>query len=112
MKFDGRGARRLESENLLAYRVFDSNQQVVGQGIVRTLDISRTGISFEAFSPLQKETRIELTIGIGPDVVRAMGTIKNCTAITEKTFHVGVEFDFLSEDDLNKIAMVYPDILK
>ncbi len=112
MKFDGRGAKRLESENLLAYRVFDSKQQVVGQGVVRTLDISRTGISFEAFTPLEKETRVELTIGIGPDVVKTMGTIKNCKALTEKTFHVGVEFDFLSEDDLNKIAMVYPDILK
>lgn len=112
MKFEGRGAKRLESENLLAYRLLDKEHRVIGQGVVKTLDISRTGISFETFTPMEVNSRIELTIGIGPDVVKTMGTIKNCKSFTKKTFQVGVEFDFLSEDDLSKIGMVYPDIFK
>ncbi len=112
MKFEGRGAKRLESENLLAYRLFDETLQVIGQGIVKTLDISRTGVSIKTFDTMKIGSRIELTIGIGEDVVKTMGTVKNSKSISEKEFQIGVEFDFLSEDDLIKIGMVYPDIFK
>ncbi|RLD13363.1 hypothetical protein DRI50_07320 [candidate division KSB1 bacterium] len=112
MKFEARGAKRFESENLLSYQLFDKNKQVIDQGIAKTIDISKTGVSIETFHPMQTESRIELTMGIGVDVVKAMGTVKNSKPYSEKTFQIGIEFDFLSEDDLKKIGMVYPDIFK
>ncbi|MCD6375419.1 MAG: PilZ domain-containing protein [Caldisericaceae bacterium] len=111
MDFNGRAAKRLESENLLAFQLFDDQDQVILQGVVKTIDISRTGISIESFDPMEVGRKIELTIGLGENVVKAKGTIKNCVNKTEKTYHVGIEFEYLSDDDLNKIAMVYPEIL-
>ncbi len=111
MEFNGRGAKRLESENLLAFQLFDDQNQVILQGVVKTIDISRTGISIESFQPMEINRKIELTIGFGENVVKARGTVKNCVGKTEKTYHVGIEFDYLSDDDLNKIAMVYPGLL-
>ena len=112
MKFEARGARRLESENLLAYRLFDGSGQVIDQGVAKTLDISKTGVSIASFHPMETGSRIELTIGIGRDVVKTMGTVKNNKPYDEKTHQIGIEFDFLSEEDLMKIGMVYPEILK
>lgn len=112
MDFSGRGAKRLETENLLAFQLFDDKKRVILQGVVKTIDISRTGISIESFEPMEENRKIELTIGIGENVVKARGTVKNCTPRTEKTYHIGIEFEYLSDDDLNKIAMVYPEILR
>lgn len=112
MQFKARGAKRFESENLLSYQLFDENKQVINQGVAKTLDISKTGVSIETFWDMQIGNRIELTMGIGADVVKAMGTIKNSKVHGKKTFQVGIEFDFLSEEDLKKIGMVYPDIFK
>ncbi len=110
--FNGRGAKRLEAEKLLAYRLFDEKQRVISEGVVKTIDISRTGISIETFEPIAVDSKIELTIGLGQDVVKAMGTVRNRKPLTDKTYQVGIEFDFLSDEDLGKIAMVYPEILR
>ncbi len=112
MEFDGRGAKRLETENLLAFQLFDDQQQVILQGVVKTIDISRTGISIESFQAMDIDRKIELTIGLGENIVKARGTVKNCVNRSENTYHVGIEFDYLSDDDLNKIALVYPEILR
>ncbi len=112
MEFVGRGAKRLETDNLLAFKLFDTQGRVTLQGVVKTIDISRTGISIDSFDPMEVGSKIELTIGFGEDIVKANGTIKNCVKRSEKTYHVGIEFDYLSDDDLNKIALVYPEILR
>jgi len=112
MEFEGRGAPRVESENLLAFRLFDDKQNVINAGMVKTLDISRTGIAIESSLPLEVGHKIELTIGMGDEVVKAMGTIQNQKEMSNGEYHVGIAFDFLTDDDLNKIGMVYPSILK
>lgn len=112
MEFKGRGAPRVESDNLLAYRLFDSEAKEIGGGMVKAFDISRTGVAIEAPYPMDAGFRIELTIGMGDDVVRAKGVVQNSKKVDEHTYHIGIEFDFLTDEDLNKIGMVYPEILK
>ena len=112
MFFDGRGAARIETESLLAFRLLDAENQVINEGMVKTIDISRTGIAIEAPLPMPPGQRIELTIGIGDDVVKTRGTVQNMNKLAEKKYQVGIQFDYLSEEDLSKIGMVYPDILK
>jgi len=41
-----------------------------------------------------------------------MGTVQNQKKIAPDVYHIGIAFDFLTEEDLNKIGMVYPSILK
>jgi hypothetical protein len=49
---------------------------------------------------------------VGNGIVKTTGIIENCKPSSLNHFHVGVRFDFLTEDDLNKIGLVYPSILK
>ena len=111
MEFKGRGAERVPTDNLLAFTVISQDGQPVYQGVARTLNISRSGIALEYNIPFEKEFRIELTIGMGSEVVKTTGTIKNVAELTPGIFQIGVQFDFLTEDDLNAIAMVYPSVL-
>ncbi len=69
MEFEGRAAPRIESENLLSFRLFDLEQKVVNEGLVKTLDISRTGVAIASKVPMETGYRIELTIGMGDEVV-------------------------------------------
>ena len=112
MNFEGRGSKRVDSENLLAYRLFDKDKNVISDGMVKTLDISKTGIAISSQKPMEPGYKIELTIGLGEEVVKAHGMVKNQKSLPNKQYQIGIEFDFLTEEDLNKIGMLYPSILK
>ena len=112
MEFEGRAAPRVESENFLSFRLFDKENNIINEGIVKTMDISRTGVAIESKVPMEPGLRIELTIGMGDEVVKTMGTVQNQKEMSPNVYHVGIAFDFLTEEDLNKIGMVYPSILK
>ena len=112
MEFTGRGAPRVESDNLLAFRLFDKEGTNINEGTVLTLDISRTGIAIESPFLMEAGYKIELTLGMGDEIVKAMGTVQNSKKIEDNKYHVGIEFDFLTEDDLHKVGMIYPEVLK
>jgi hypothetical protein len=112
LDFEGRGAKRVESENLVAYRVVDKDDNTISQGMVITLDISKTGIAIQSKEFMEADSLIELTLGMGEDVVKANGIVKNIKKISDEEYQVGIEFKFLTEEDLNIIGMQYPSILK
>ena len=112
MEFKGRGAPRVESDNLLAFKLFDQEKVEIGEGMVKALDISRTGVAIEAHYPMESGLRIELTIGMGDEVVHVSGRVQNSKKLAERIYQIGIEFDFLTEEDLNKIGMLYPEVLK
>ena len=112
MIFDGRGASRIDTENLLSFKLFDAEDQVISDGMVKTLDISRTGIAIESRMFMETGSKVELTIGVGDDVVRTIGIVQNEKEIGENKFQIGIQFDFLTDEDLSKIGMAYPAVLK
>ncbi|MEJ2054069.1 MAG: hypothetical protein P8X42_09135, partial [Calditrichaceae bacterium] len=61
MDFEGRGAKRIESDNLVAYRIIDKDNNTIGQGMVKTLDISKTGIAILSKEFMETGAQIELT---------------------------------------------------
>ncbi len=83
---------------------------MIREGMAKTLDISRSGMAIESKEPMEAEQRIEVHIGVGEDVVKTKGTVRNVDQTEEKKFQVGLEFDYLTEEDLNKIGMVHPEI--
>ena len=112
MDFKGRGAERIKSDNLAAFILYDKDGKIVNQGMAKTMDISRTGAAIEFHTPLEEGLKIELTLGMGNEVVKISGTVKNTAVIDERNFHIGIEFDFLTEEDINRIGMLYPSIIK
>jgi len=112
LEFQGRGTERIKSDNLIAFILYDSKGEKVNQGMARAMDISRSGIALEFSAPLDLGLKIELSMGMGDEVAKAVGTVKNVAIIDERSYHIGIEFEFLTEDDLNQIGMIYPSILK
>ena len=112
LEFKGRGTERVKSDNLIAFILFDSNGKMVNQGMAKAMDISRTGVALEFHDSLEQGLKIEMTMGMGDEVVKTKGVIKNVAVIDEHSYHIGVEFDFLTEEDLNRIGMIYPSVIK
>lgn len=112
MEFESRESFRVGSDNFASYRLFNSEEQVIQEGVATVIDISRTGVAFTTNNQAEAGLKIELAIGVGDELVKATGRVRNQKDIDPKTFQIGVEFDFLSEDDLDQLATVYPDISK
>ena len=72
-KVNQRKHLRLRSLNLLSYVCIDENQNVVRQGMGRTLDVSEGGILLETHTPIALQHTISLTIGLEDDVTEIDG---------------------------------------
>jgi c-di-GMP-binding flagellar brake protein YcgR len=112
MEFESRESFRVGSDNFMSFRLFNAEDQVFYEGVATIVDISRTGIAIVAAQSAEAGLKIELTIGVADEVVRTAGRVRNQKQVSENEYQIGVEFDFLSEEDLDKLATVYPDISK
>ena len=112
MEFESRESFRVGSENFMSFRLFNADDQVFFEGVATIVDISRTGIAILTSTEVEAGLKIELAIGVADEVVKSNGRVRNSKKLSDSEFQVGVEFDFLSEDDLDKLSTVYPDIAK
>lgn len=113
MDFAARESQRIDSENFVSYNMFDDQGRITLSGIATTIDISRTGMALKSKDEMIPGAKIELTIGVGDDIVKVNGLIRNQSSIADTpAFAIGIEFDFVSHEALDKLALIYPDILK
>jgi len=112
MNFTARESNRVDSENFVSYNMFYTQGQIVQAGIATTIDISRTGTALHATQELTVGAKLQLTLGVGDEIVKLTGVIRNQTPIGDGDFTIGVEFDFISNEALDKLSLIYPDILK
>ena len=110
MEFESRESFRVGSDNFMSFRLFNAEEQVFQEGVATIVDISRTGIAFITKVSIEAGLKIELAIGVADEVVKTNGRVRNQKQHSENEYQVGVEFDFLSEEDLDKLATIYPDI--
>ena len=83
---------RIDSLNLLSYSCFDDNQQLVGQGMGRTINVSEGGILLETHSVIETQYIMSLSIGLGDDVADIKGKIVSSKPVENDRFQTGVEF--------------------
>lgn len=112
MDFVGRGTERVKSEDLISLILFDANGNKMHEGMAKTKNISRSGVALEYSIAMDLGSKVEMTMGLGAEVVKVSGTIKNVNPIENDKYQIGIEFDFLTEEDLNRIGMIYPDVVK
>jgi hypothetical protein len=92
---------RVRSLNLLSYVCVDENQDVVRQGMGRTLDVSESGILLETHAPIDLEdTIILLTIGLEDDLTDITGKVVYSEAGETGKFESGIEFQEKDEAGL------------
>jgi hypothetical protein len=82
---------RFNSLNL-SYVCLDENNQIIKQGMGRTLNVSESGILLETHFPIDKSHIVTLTLGLGEDLVDIKGRPIHIRTNTGGKYEVGIEF--------------------
>ena len=83
--------QRIESLNL-SYVCLDENNQMVKQGMGRTLNISESGILLETHFPIESEYLVILTIALEEDLLEIKGKPIHDRSNEAGKFEIGIEF--------------------
>lgn len=97
---DKRKHLRIRSLNLLSYVCIDENQNVIRQGMGRTLDVSEGGILLETHAPIDSQHTISLTIGLQDDVTEIKGKVVYSREVQSGRYESGIEFHAKNEAGL------------
>ena len=82
---------RIDSLNL-SYFCLDENNQIIKQGMGRTLNVSESGILLETHFPIEKKHTIALTVGLEEDLVEITGRLVHSRTNDDGKHEVGIEF--------------------
>jgi c-di-GMP-binding flagellar brake protein YcgR len=82
---------RIESLNL-SYVCLDENNQIIKQGMGRSLNVSESGILLETHFPIDDQHIVTLTIGLEEDLVDIKGRPVHTRKNDAGKYEVGIEF--------------------
>jgi c-di-GMP-binding flagellar brake protein YcgR len=88
---DKRKHERIDSLNL-SYVCVDENENIVKQGMGRTLNVSESGILLETHFPIEMNHKVLLTIGLEEDLLDIKGKPVHIKSDGKGTYTVGIEF--------------------
>jgi len=106
MSLKKRGSQRFDSLNLISYECMDENNNIVHQGIGRTINLSETGILLETQGLIELNTNILMSAGLQDDMIEIMGKVVHCKEAAPTKFEIGIQF--LEKDQTaNRIIKEY-----
>jgi hypothetical protein len=82
---------RISSLNL-SYVCLDENNQIIKQGMGRTLNVSESGLLLETHFPIDKTHTVTLTLGLGEDLVDIKGRPIHTRKNEGDKYEVGIQF--------------------
>ena len=82
---------RIDSLNL-SYVCLDENNQVVKQGMGRSLNVSETGILLETHFPIDDQHIVRMTLGLEEDLIDVKGRLIHTRINDAGKYEVGLEF--------------------
>lgn len=88
---------RIQSLNL-SYICLDENENIVKQGMGRTLNISESGILLETHFPIEHNHTIQLTISLEEDLLDLQGTPVHVREIDGGKYQIGIQFVGLDDN--------------
>ena len=88
---------RVQSLNL-SYICLDEDNNIVKQGMGRTLNISESGILLETHFPVELEHIIRLTISLEENLLDIIGKPMHVRSIGEEKYHIGIQFADIDAD--------------
>jgi hypothetical protein len=91
--------QRIRSLNL-SYICLDENNNIVKQGMGRTLNLSESGILLETHFPIELEYLVLLTIALKEDLLEIKGKPIHARSIETGEFEVGIEFLEPNQDSI------------
>ncbi len=99
-KNDKRYHSRIDSLNLLSYLCIDETDQVVVQGMGRTLNVSEGGILLETHIQIDSEHTVMLTMGLEEELVDIKGKTIHSSPVEDDKFQSGIYFLEIDETAL------------
>ena len=111
---------RIQSLNL-SYICLDEDENIVKQGMGRTLNISESGILLETHFPIELKHVVQLTISLEEDLLDIKGKPVHVRSSGQGKYEIGIQFieldpgaskiikEFVSEDGVSKTSSVSED---
>ena len=99
---------RVDSLNLLSYFCVDDSQEVVSQGMGRTLNVSEGGILLETHVAIDSQYSIFLSIGFQEELTEVKGKIVYSKKGENDRWQSGIEFVF-PDENTRRIIKKYID---
>lgn len=84
----------------LSFFCIDQDDNVMAQGMGRTLNLSETGILLETSIAMEPGQSVDMEIALQNDLIDARGTVAHCKAIDADHYHTGIEFSQISNADM------------
>ena len=100
MTAEQRRSPRVESPNLLTYVCLDQNDNMVGQGMGRTLNVSEGGILLETHIAIDPQYIVLLDIAMEDDLMQFKGKIAHIKKREDGKFESGVAFIEMDEEKI------------
>ncbi|MGB5749633.1 MAG: PilZ domain-containing protein [Desulfobacterales bacterium] len=88
---------RIQSLNL-SYICLDEDENVVKQGMGRTLNISESGILLETHFPIEPDHVVQLTISLEEDLLDLKGKPVHVRSSGEGKYEIGIQFVELDQN--------------
>jgi hypothetical protein len=88
---------RIHSLNL-SYICLDEDENIIKQGMGRTLNISESGILLETHFPIEPEHVVQLTISLEEDLLDLKGKPVHVRSSDEGKYEIGIQFIELDQD--------------
>lgn len=93
-----RRSRRFDSLNLLHYQVVDARQGQLGDGMARTLNVSKGGLLLETNTAFERGQELTVTVGLEEEQVDVRGQVVHCQPSGERLYATGVRFENLAPE--------------
>ena len=100
--------RRIPSLNL-SYVCLDEKNNIIKQGMGRTLNISKSGILLETQFPIELEYMVLMTIGLHDDLLEIKGKPIHTRSNKADKFEVGIEFLDQDQDSIRLLEKFISD---
>jgi len=90
---------RIQSLNL-SYICLDEDNNIVKQGMGRTMNISESGILLETHFPVEPEHTIRLTISLEENLIDIIGKPMHVRSIDGGKYQIGIQFADIDADSI------------
>jgi len=95
---------RVDSIYLLNYVHIDANDnELVTQGMGRTINVSESGIMLETHIPFSESDTVDVVVGLKEDMVTIRGKVVFNRATETGRYQSGIEFVSIDDDSLKTL---------
>ncbi len=109
---NSRRSTRVPAEHFVSYDLLDEKGNVSESGMMLSLNLSREGILVENRTAFPTGANVKVNLAVGDEVVTVMGSVRHVEQLEEHRYRMGIHFEDIDEERIQKIAEFHPQILQ